>query len=161
VYVQTKSYSDTNAEELAPNTTETRGGPSKGSQDEETATIFKLECHQKELDQCPIDMKRLIARNTFNTKTGSYKGFSEKYVQEVLKKLPSHQDKTLMEEKRKPQDHFSITGLEALANTGPQGLTFQSHKTFHSSQCATLDDAPDTMGIFFSREQVQEQMTCL
>jgi hypothetical protein len=72
VYVQTKSYSDTNAEELAPTTTETQGDPSKGAEDEETARTFKLECHKKELDQCSRDMKQSIARDTFKTKTGSY-----------------------------------------------------------------------------------------
>jgi hypothetical protein len=80
VYVRTKSYSDTNAEELAPTATETQGYPSKGAEDEETAIIFKLECHQKELDQCSIYMKLLIASNTFKTKTGSYEGFSDQYV---------------------------------------------------------------------------------
>jgi hypothetical protein len=49
MYVQTKSYSHTNAEELAPTATETQGYPSKGYEDEETARIFKLKCHQKEL----------------------------------------------------------------------------------------------------------------
>jgi hypothetical protein len=97
VYVRTKSYSDTNTEELDPTDTETQGDPSKGAEDEETARMFKLECHQKELDQCSIDMKRLIARNTFKTKTGSYEGFSEQYVQEVLDQSPSYQDKKLME----------------------------------------------------------------
>jgi hypothetical protein len=84
VYVRTKSYSDTHAKESDPTATETQGNPSKGAEDEETARMFKLECHQKELDQCSIDMKRLIANNTFKTKTGSYEGFSEQYVQEVL-----------------------------------------------------------------------------
>jgi hypothetical protein len=97
VYVQTKSYSDTNAEELDLTATETQGYPSKGAEDEETARMFKLECHQKELDQCSIDMKWLIARNTFKTKTGSYDGFSEHYVQEVLDQSPFHQDKKPME----------------------------------------------------------------
>jgi hypothetical protein len=84
VYVRTKSYSDTDAEELAPTATETQGDPSKGSEDEETARTFRLECHKKELDQCSIDMKRFIARDTFKTKTGSYEGFSEQYVPEVM-----------------------------------------------------------------------------
>jgi hypothetical protein len=160
VYVRTKSYSDTNAEKLAPTATETQGDPSKGAEDEETARIFKLECHQKEFNQCSIDMKRLIARNTFNTKTGIYEGFSEKYVQEVLKQPPSHQENKPMEETRQPQDHLDITGLEALTNTGPQYLPFQSYKTFHSSQDARLQDAPEDMGKFSSHKQVQEQMTC-
>jgi hypothetical protein len=138
LYVRTKSYSDTNAEELTPTATETQGDPSKGVEDAETARMFKLECHQKELDQCSIDMKRLIARNTFKTKTGIYEGFSEQYVQEVLDQFPSHQYKKPMEETRQPQDHLGITGPEDLANTGPQGFTFQSHKTFHSSQDARL-----------------------
>jgi hypothetical protein len=66
VYVQTNSYSDKNAEDLAPTTAETQGDPSKGAEDEETARTFKLECHKKELDQCSIDMKW----------SGSYEGFS-------------------------------------------------------------------------------------
>jgi hypothetical protein len=145
---------------LAPIATETQGNPSKGAEDEETARMFKLEYHQKELDQCSIDTKRLISRKTYNTKTGSYEGFSEQYVQEVLEKFPSHQDKKPMEETRQPQDHLGITRPEALANTGPQSLPFQSHKTFHSSQDARLQDAPEAMGMFSSHEQVQEQMTC-
>jgi hypothetical protein len=84
--------------------------------------MFKLECHQKELDQCSVDMKRLIARNTFKTKTGSYEGFSEHYKQEVLEQSPSHQDKKPMEVTRQPQDHLGITGSEALSNTGSQGF---------------------------------------
>jgi hypothetical protein len=62
VYVRTKFYSNTNTEELDLTATETQGDPSKGVEDEETARTFKLECHQKELYQCSIDMKRLIAR---------------------------------------------------------------------------------------------------
>jgi hypothetical protein len=42
VYVRTKSYSDTNAEKLAPTATETQGDPSKGAKDEENARMFKL-----------------------------------------------------------------------------------------------------------------------
>jgi hypothetical protein len=76
VYVRKKSYSDTDAEELALTSTEIQGDASKGAEDEETAIMFKLEFHQKELDQCSIYMKRLIARKTFKTKTGSYEGFS-------------------------------------------------------------------------------------
>jgi hypothetical protein len=121
--------------------------------------MFKLECHQKELEQCSIYMKRLIARNTFKTKTGSYEGLSEHYVQEVLEQSPSHQDKKPMEETRQPQDHLGITGPESLANIGPQGLPCKSQKTFHSSQGARLQDAPEAMGKFSSREQVQVQMT--
>jgi hypothetical protein len=121
--------------------------------------MFKLECHQKELDQCSIDMKRLIARNTFNTKTGIYEGFSEQYVQEVLEQSPFHQDKKPMEETRQTQDHMGIFGPEALANTGSQGLPCQSHKTFHSYQDARLQDVPEAMGTFSSHEQVQAQMT--
>jgi hypothetical protein len=105
-------------------------------------------------------MERLIARNTFKTKTGSYEGLSEQYVQEVLEQLPSNKDKETMKETRQPQDHLGITGLEALANTGPHGLPFQSHKTFHSSQYDRLQDAPEAMDNFFSHEQVQEHMTC-
>jgi hypothetical protein len=138
VYVRTNSYYDTNVEELAPTATETQGDPSKGAEDEENARIFKLECHQKELDQCSIEMKRLIASNTFKTKTRSYEGFLDQYVQEVLEQFPSHQDKKPTEETRQPQDHVGITGPEALANTGPQVFPFQSHKTFHSSQYARM-----------------------
>jgi hypothetical protein len=145
VYVRTKSYSDTNSEELAPTATETQGDPSKGMEDEETTRMFKLKCHQKELDQCLIDMKRLKESNTFKTKTGSYEGFSEQYVQEVLEQLPSHQDKKTMEETRQPQYHLGITEPEALANAGPHGLPFQSHKTFHSSQYSRLQDTPEAM----------------
>jgi hypothetical protein len=42
VYVQTKSYCDTNAEALDPTATETQGYPSKGAEDEETARMSKL-----------------------------------------------------------------------------------------------------------------------
>jgi hypothetical protein len=65
-----------------------------------------------------------------------------------------------MEETRQPQYHLGITGPEDMANTGPQGLPFQSHKIFHSSQNARFQDAPEAMGKFSSHEQVQEQMTC-
>jgi hypothetical protein len=87
------SYSDTNAEELAPTANENRGDPSKRAEAKETARTFKLEFHKKELDQCPIDMRRSIARDTFKTKNGSYDGFSEQYVPEVLEQAP-HQDKS-------------------------------------------------------------------
>jgi hypothetical protein len=160
MYALTKSYSDTNSEELDPTATETQGDPSKIAEDEETARMCKLECHQKDLDQCSIDMKRLIARNTLNTKTGSYEGFSEQYVQEVLEQSLSHQCKKPMEVARQPQDHLGITGTEALANKGSQGLPCQSQKTFHSSQDVRLQDALEAMGKFSSHEQVQEQMTC-
>jgi hypothetical protein len=106
-------------------------------------------------------MKRLIERNTFKTKTGSYEGFSEQYVPEVLEQVPSHQDKAPMEETRRPQDQLGITGPEAMAKTGSQGLPFQSHKTFHSSKDASIQDALEAMGDVFSHEQVQEQMTFL
>jgi hypothetical protein len=92
------------------------------------------------------------------TKTGSYEGLSEQYVQEGLEKSPSHQEKKPTEETRQPQDHLGITGPEALANTGTQGLPFQSQQNFHSSQDATLQDAPEAMGKFSSNEQMQEQM---
>jgi hypothetical protein len=101
----------------------------------------------------------LIARNTFKTKTWSYEGFPEQYVQEVLEQSPSHQDKKPMEETRQTQNHLGITGTEALDNTGPQGLPFQSHKNFHSSPDARLQDAPEAMEKKSSHEQVQEQMT--
>jgi hypothetical protein len=145
---------------LDPNATETQGDPSKGAEDEETARFFKLECHQKELDQCSIDIKRLIASNTFKIKAGSYEGFSEQYVQEALEQFSSRQYKKPMEETRKPQEHLGITGPEDLANTGQHGLPFQSHKTFHSYQYARLQDAPEAMGEFSSHKQVQDHMTC-
>jgi hypothetical protein len=160
VYVRTKSYYDTNAEELAPTVTETQGDPSKGAEEEETARMFKLECHQKEFDQCSIDMKRLIAKNTFKTKTGIYEGFSEQYVQEVLEHSPSRQYNKPMEVTRQPQDHSGITGPEDLANTGSQGFPCQTHKTFHLSQDTRLQDAPEAMDKCSSREQVQVQITC-
>jgi hypothetical protein len=150
VDARTKSYSDKNAEELAQTATETQRDPSKGAEDEETARTFKLKCHHKELDQCSIDTKQLIARDTFNTKTGSYEGFSEQHVPEVMEKVPSHKDKTPMEETRQPQDQLGITGPEAMAKTGSQGLPFQSHK---------IQDAPEAMDEFSSREHLQEQMT--
>jgi hypothetical protein len=103
-------------------------------------------------------MKRLIARNTFKTKTGSYKVFSEHYVLAVLEQVPSHQDKNPMEETRRPQGQLGITGPEALDKTGPQGFTFQSYKTFTSSQDARIQDAPEAMDKFSTHEQVQEQM---
>jgi hypothetical protein len=104
-------------------------------------------------------MKRLIARDTFKTKTRSYEGFSEQYVQEVLEQVPSHQDKPPMEETRRPQDQLGTNGPEAMAKTETQGLPFQSHKTFTSSQYARTQDAPGAMGKFSSHEQLQEQMT--
>jgi hypothetical protein len=64
-----------------------------------------------------------------------------------------------MEETRQPQDNLGITGTEALANTGSQGLPFQSLKTFHSSQDASTKDAPEAMVKFSSHEQVQEKIT--
>jgi hypothetical protein len=92
VYAQKKSYSDTNAEELAPTATETQGDPSKGAEDEETERTFKLKCHKKELDQYSICMKRLIARDTFKANTGRYEGFSEHYVPEFPEQVPSCHD---------------------------------------------------------------------
>jgi hypothetical protein len=100
VYARTKSYSDINAEELAPTATETQGDPFKGAEDEETGRTFKLEWHKKDLDQRSIDMKWLISRDTFKAKTGIYEGFLEQYVPEVLEQVPSHQDKPLMGETR-------------------------------------------------------------
>jgi hypothetical protein len=139
---------------LVPTTTEIQGYPSKGAEDEDTAIIFKLECHQKELDQCSMDMKRLIARNTFKTNTGSYEGVLVQYVQEVLDQFPSHKDKNPMEETRQTQDMLGITGTEDLTKTGPHGLPFQAHKTCHSFQDARIQDAPVAMGKISSHEQV-------
>jgi hypothetical protein len=50
--------------------------------------------------QFPIGMKRLTARDTFISKTGSYEGFSEQCIPEVLEQVPSHQDKAPMGETR-------------------------------------------------------------
>jgi hypothetical protein len=154
-YAQTKSYSDTNAEELA---TETQGDPSKGAEDKETARTFKLECNKKELDQCSIDMKWLITRDTFNAKTGSYDRFSEHYLPEVLEQVPSHQDKPPMGETRQPQDQLCITGPDDMINSGIQGVLFRSQKTFTSSQDARTQDALEAMVKISSHEQLQEQM---
>jgi hypothetical protein len=104
-------------------------------------------------------VERLIARDTFKAKTGSYKGFSEQYVPEVLVQFPSHQDKAPTGEKRRPQDQLCITGTEAMAKTGIQGVLFQSQKTFTSSQYARTQDTPEAMVNMSSHEQFQEQMT--
>jgi hypothetical protein len=64
-----------------------------------------------------------------------------------------------MEETRRTQDQLGITGPEAMAKTGKQGVPFQSHKTFTSSQDARTQDAPEAMVKFSSGEQLQEQMT--
>jgi hypothetical protein len=109
VYVQTKSYSDTNTKELAPTANETQVDPSKGAEDEETARTFKIECHKKELDKFSIDMKQLIASNTLKSKTRSYDGLSEQYVPEVLEQVTSRQDKAPTEETRQPQGQLCIT----------------------------------------------------
>jgi hypothetical protein len=45
-------------------------------------------------------MKQLIARGVFKANTGSYEGFREKYVTEVLEQVPSHKDKAPMGETR-------------------------------------------------------------
>jgi hypothetical protein len=100
VYARTNSFSDTNAEELAPTATETQGDPSKGAEDEEATRTLNLECHKKELDPCSIDMAWLITRDNFKAKTRSYEGFSEQYVPDVLEQVPSHQDKPPMGETR-------------------------------------------------------------
>jgi hypothetical protein len=63
VYVRTKSYSDTNAEKLAPTATETQGDPSKGAEDEETAIIFKLECEGSIRLFC---FSRLVVDDAYN-----------------------------------------------------------------------------------------------
>jgi hypothetical protein len=62
-------------------------------EDEEIARTFKIECHKKELEQCSIYMKWLIAMDNFKANTDSYEGLSEQYAQEVLEQFPSHQDK--------------------------------------------------------------------
>jgi hypothetical protein len=63
-------------------------------------------------------MKWFIARDTFKAKTGSYEGFSEQYVLEVLEQFPSHQYKPPAGERRRPQDQLGITGPEDMAKTG-------------------------------------------
>jgi hypothetical protein len=60
----------------------------------------------------------LIARDIFKVNTGKYEGFSEQYVPEVLEQFPSHQDKALTGETRRPQEQFSIIGPEDMAKTG-------------------------------------------
>jgi hypothetical protein len=70
-------------------------------------------------------------------------------VPEVLEQAPSRQDKAPMEETRRPQDQVGITGPEAMAKTGTQGLPFQLHKTFTSSQDARTQGAPEAMVNFF------------
>jgi hypothetical protein len=144
---------------LAPTPIETQGDPSKGADDEETARNFKLKCHKKELDQCSIDRKQLIASDNFKAKTGSYVGFSEQYVPEVLEQVPSHQDKVPMGETRRPQDQLCINGPEDMAKTGIRALLFQSQKYFTSYQDARTQDAPEAMVKISSHEQLQEQMT--
>jgi hypothetical protein len=156
--VQTKSYFDTNAEEWAPNATETQGDPSTGAVDEEIARMFKIKCHKKELEQCSIDMHWLIARDNFKANTRSYEGFSEQYVPEVMEQFIYHQDKAPMGETRRPQDQLCITGMEDTAKTGIQGVLFQSKKTFNSSQDTRTQDAPEAMVKISSHEQLQEQM---
>jgi hypothetical protein len=158
VYAQTKSYFDTNAEEWSPTATETQGDPSKGAEDEEIVKMFNIECHKKELEQCSIDTKRLIGRDTFKAKTGSYEGFSEHYVMEVLEQFPSHQYKAPTVETRRPQDQLYITGPEDMVETGIQGVLFQSQKTFTLSQDDRTQDAPEAMVKISSREKLQERM---
>jgi hypothetical protein len=43
---------------------------------------FMTECDKKEFDNFSEDQKRMIARDKFKAKTGSYEGFS--HVTEVL-----------------------------------------------------------------------------
>jgi hypothetical protein len=64
-----------------------------------------------------------------------------------------------MGEARRPQDQLYITGPEDMANTGIQGVLFQSQKTSTSSQDARTQDAPEAMVKKSSYEQLQEQMT--
>jgi hypothetical protein len=80
-------------------------------------------------------------------------------VLEVLEQVVYHQDKAPTEETRRPQDQLAITGPEAMAKNGSQGLPFQSNKAFTSSQYARTQDVPEAMGKFSSHEQLQEQMT--
>jgi hypothetical protein len=99
------------------------------------------------------------SKYTFKAITGSYEGFSEQYVPEVLEQFPSHQDKPPMGEKIRPQDQLCITGPEAMAKTGKQGLLFQSHKAFTSSQDARTQDTPEATVKISFHEQLQEQIT--
>jgi hypothetical protein len=63
-----------------------------------------------------------------------------------------------MEETRRPQDQLGITGLEAMAKTGTQGLPFKSHKIFTSYQDSRTQNVPKAMVKFVYHEQLQEQM---
>jgi hypothetical protein len=72
VDAQKKSYSDTNVEQWVLTATETQGYPSKVVVDEETSKAFKTECDKKELENCSADQKRIIARDEFKAKNGSY-----------------------------------------------------------------------------------------
>jgi hypothetical protein len=54
--------------------------------------LSKIECYKRELDKFSGKMKRMTAKDTFKANAGSYEGFSEQYVQEVLEKLSSHQE---------------------------------------------------------------------
>jgi hypothetical protein len=60
---------------VGPVASETQGGPYKVEVDEETIKAFNTECDKKELDNFSEDKKRMIARDKFKAKTGSYEGF--------------------------------------------------------------------------------------
>jgi hypothetical protein len=87
------------------------------------------------------------------------RGILRSVCAEVLEQVPSHQDKAPTEEIRQPQDQLCITGLEAMAKTGIQGLLFQSHKTFTLSQDVRTRDVPEAMVKISYHEQLQEQIT--
>jgi hypothetical protein len=160
VYVRTKSYSDTNAEELDTTATETQGAPSKGAEDEETVRMFKIECHQKELDQCSIDMKRLISMNTFKTKTGIYEVSQISMYRRFWSNLPLIKARNPWKKQYNLKTIRASLGRMICPTLDHRVLPFQSHKTFHSSQYTRLQDAPEAVGNFSSHEQVQEKMTC-
>jgi hypothetical protein len=64
----------------------------------------------------------------------------------------------IMVETRQTQYHLYITGPEAMAQTGTQGVLFQSQKTCTSSQDARTQDAPEVMVKKKSPQRMLEQM---
>jgi hypothetical protein len=91
VIVGTKSYSDTNAEESAPATTETQGDSSKETEYEVMISDLKAESHWNNMDLCTGDTKWITARVTFKVKKGSHVGFTAQYVLEDMKEVTARQ----------------------------------------------------------------------
>jgi hypothetical protein len=81
----------------------------------ETIRAFKTECDKKELDNCSEDQKRMIARDKFKAKTGSYEGFS--HMSEVLQITSYQETKNSMVEKIQHQGQECITVTEAHVTT--------------------------------------------